>query len=58
MCLACDLDALWYAEWERLAVEGAGAPGAAGVLRAASEEQDDVESGKAAGSRFRCEQAE
>jgi hypothetical protein len=22
MCLACELDALWYAEWERLATEG------------------------------------
>jgi hypothetical protein len=23
MCLACELDALWYAEWDRLAAEGA-----------------------------------
>jgi hypothetical protein len=33
MCLACELDALWYAEWERLAAEGptaAGSPGTAG----------------------------
>jgi hypothetical protein len=29
MCLACELDALWYAEWEQLAAEGAGAAGAA-----------------------------
>jgi hypothetical protein len=28
MCLACELDALWYAEWERLAAEGANAAGA------------------------------
>jgi hypothetical protein len=31
MCLACELDALWYAEWERLAAEGAGLPGNAGI---------------------------
>lgn len=23
MCLACEMDALWYAEWDRLAAEGA-----------------------------------
>jgi hypothetical protein len=23
MCLACELDALWYAEWERLGAAGA-----------------------------------
>jgi hypothetical protein len=31
MCLACELDALWYAEWERLAADGANLPGTAGV---------------------------
>jgi hypothetical protein len=31
MCLACELDALWYAEWDRLAAEGAGAAGNAGI---------------------------
>lgn len=31
MCLACELDALWYAEWERLATEGAIVAGTAGV---------------------------
>jgi hypothetical protein len=31
MCLACELDALWYAEWDRLAAEGANLPGIAGV---------------------------
>ncbi len=31
MCLACELDALWYAEWERLATEGAIVPGTPGV---------------------------
>jgi hypothetical protein len=28
MCLACEMDALWYAEWERLAAEGAAVPAA------------------------------
>jgi hypothetical protein len=31
MCLACELDALWYAEWERLAAEGVNVPGSADV---------------------------
>jgi hypothetical protein len=31
MCLACELDALWYAEWDQLAAEGAGAAGNAGI---------------------------
>jgi hypothetical protein len=31
MCLACELDVLWYAEWDRLAAEGAGAAGNAGI---------------------------
>jgi hypothetical protein len=31
MCLACELDALWYAEWERLANDGAIVPGPPGV---------------------------
>ena len=33
MCLACELDALWYAEWERLATEGAIVPRTPGVLQ-------------------------
>jgi hypothetical protein len=36
MCLACELDALWYAEWDRLAAEGAAR--SAGVPPAFSEE--------------------
>lgn len=31
MCLACELDALWYAEWDRLAAEGATAARTAGA---------------------------
>jgi hypothetical protein len=31
MCLACELDALWYAEWERLAAEGANTAGPPGT---------------------------
>jgi hypothetical protein len=31
MCLACELDVLWYAEWDRVAAEGAGAAGDAGI---------------------------
>jgi hypothetical protein len=55
MCLACELDALWYAEWERLAAEGAGAPGSvdpgsvapgtAGVPPALAEDQAGAEAG-------------
>jgi hypothetical protein len=42
MCLACELDALWYAEWEQQAAEGAdaaetGKRGTAGVPPALSE---------------------
>jgi hypothetical protein len=36
MCLACELDALWYAEWDRLAAEGAAR--SAGAPSALSEE--------------------
>jgi len=36
MCLACELDVLWYAEWDRLAAEGAAR--SAGVPPALSEE--------------------
>ncbi len=38
MCLACELDAMWYAEWERLTAERANAPTAAGVPSAPSGE--------------------
>jgi hypothetical protein len=36
MCLACELDALWYAECERLAAEGAGVAAAVSVAPAVS----------------------
>jgi hypothetical protein len=42
MCLACELDALWYAEWEPLA-----AAGSAGVLPVLPEDPASVESGEA-----------
>jgi hypothetical protein len=55
MCLACELDALWYAEREQLAGEGADASGAAGRTSALPEDT----SGKAAPSvRFLCEEIE
>jgi hypothetical protein len=38
MCLACELDALWYAEWEQQAAGSAGAAGTAGVPPALAEE--------------------
>jgi hypothetical protein len=40
MCLACELDALWYAEWDRLAAEGANAARTAGAPSALA---DDAE---------------
>jgi hypothetical protein len=73
MCLACELDALWYAEWERPASAGsAGVPGAAGISPALSEGPAGVESGEAKGAgeppvvpggtasrtRFVCEETE
>jgi hypothetical protein len=52
MCLACELDALWYAEWERLATEGATVPGTAGVSQpddaAGAAEVADADCGDAA----------
>jgi hypothetical protein len=67
MCLACELDAIWDAEWERLA-----AAGNTGVLAAVSEDSAGAESdesrdegetplpGSTAVSRmrFRCEETE
>jgi hypothetical protein len=73
MCLACELDALWYAEWERLTGAGsAGAAGTAGVSPALSEDPADAEGGETKGAgetpavpdgtasrtRFRCEETE
>jgi hypothetical protein len=73
MCLACELDALWYAEWDRLAAEGAaaaGSSGTAGVQPAVPEAAGDTENktagetpavrGRPAAPRpgFRCEEAE
>lgn len=39
MCLACELDALWYAEWERLA-----SAGSAGISAAVSDDPAGAES--------------
>jgi hypothetical protein len=71
MCLACELDALWYAEFERLAAEGAGVAGtacippalsvgSAGVPPALAEEPVGAESGESAASprAQTCEEAE
>ncbi len=43
MCLACELDALWYAERDRLAAEGAGGAGNAGIPPAVPGEPGDAE---------------
>lgn len=52
MCLACELDALWYAEWDRLAAEGAIVPGTAGIPQpddaAGPAEAEDADRGDAA----------
>jgi hypothetical protein len=66
MCLACELEALWYAESERLAAEGK-----AGVTPAPAGEPEAGHAAPAAGvtpaapaspaaplSRFFCEEAE
>jgi hypothetical protein len=45
MCLACELDALWYADWEQQSA--AGAAGSAGVPPALSGEPDGMESAEA-----------
>jgi len=45
MCLACELDALWYADWEQQAT--AGAAGSAGVPPSLSGEPDGMESAAA-----------
>jgi hypothetical protein len=73
MCLACELDALWYAEGERPASAGsAGIPGTAGVSPALSKDPAGAESGEAKGagetpavpdgtaprSPFHCEETE
>jgi hypothetical protein len=73
MCLACELDVLWYAEWERLTAAGStGAAGTAGVSPALPEEPASAESGETNGAgetavvpdgtasrtRFRCEETE
>jgi hypothetical protein len=73
MCLACELDALWYAEQDRLVAEGAadaGSPGTAGVPPGVSEPASGTESKNtdetpavrqrpaASRSSFRCEEAE
>jgi hypothetical protein len=51
MCLACELDALWYAEWERPGSAGsAGVPGTAGVLPTLSEDPAGAEGGEAKGA--------
>jgi hypothetical protein len=44
MCLACELDALWYAEWDRLAAKGASAAGHAGITPAVAGEPGGTES--------------
>jgi hypothetical protein len=44
MCLACELDALWYAEWDRPAAEGAGAAGNAAIPPAVPGEPGGTES--------------
>jgi hypothetical protein len=44
MCLACELDALWYAEWDPLAAEGAGAAGNASIPPAVPGEPGRTES--------------
>jgi hypothetical protein len=43
MCLACELDALWYAERDRQAAEGAGGAGNAGIPPAVPGEPGDTE---------------
>jgi hypothetical protein len=73
MCLACELDALWYAEWERPAPAGsARISGTVGVSPAVSKDPDGAESGEAKGacetpavpdgtaprSPFHCEETE
>jgi hypothetical protein len=47
MCLACEMDALWYAEWERLAAQGAAASATVGVTPAVPEEADGAEVARA-----------
>ncbi len=68
MCLACEWDEIWYAEWERLAAPA----GSAGVSAAVSEDPAGAASGesKNAGetplpggtaaprTRFLCEETE
>lgn len=67
MCLACELDEIWYAEWERLAAPA----GSAGVSAAVSEDPAGAEIGKstnadeaplpgstASRTRFLCEETE
>ena len=68
MCLACELDEIWYAEWERPAVPA----GSAGVSAAVSEDSAGAEIGKstnagetplpgstaASRTRFLCEETE
>jgi hypothetical protein len=46
MCLACELDALWYAEWERL-----GTAATAGPPPAVAQEADHPETAGAAAAR-------
>jgi hypothetical protein len=50
MCLACELDALWYGEWERLAADGAAATG--GVPPAGAQEADHPGTAAAAAARL------
>jgi hypothetical protein len=47
MCLACELDALWYAQWE-----GPGAAATAGVPPAVAQEADHPETAGAAAARL------
>jgi hypothetical protein len=46
MCLACELDALWYADWEQQAA--AGAVGSAGITPALSGDPGGMETVEAA----------
>ncbi len=67
MCLACELDEFWYAEWERLAAAGT-AGGSAVVSRdpAGAETGESKNTGEkplpgstaASPTRFLCEEAE
>jgi hypothetical protein len=50
MCLACELDALWYAEWDRLAAEGATAARTAGAPPALADDAAGAERGALAES--------